>query len=127
VALIFVRDMSDPLTGLVKRIDARINEASPKHTKSKLGTFVIVGDAPGRADQLRSLAQWEGLNRVNLCIGAAPQRYEVNGAADVTVVIYTPGRPRDNQVVANFAFRSGELTEAQSDAILEALSRVLPK
>ena len=89
--------MSDPLTGLVKKIDEKVHEASGKH-KNKLGTFVIIGNADGRADQLRELAQRESLQRVTLCIGAAPPRYEVNPEADVTVVIYNPGRPGQQRV-----------------------------
>jgi hypothetical protein len=126
VALIFVRAMNDPLTSLVKKIDEKVNEASGKHP-NKLGTFVIIGDKDGRADQLRGVATCESLQRVSLCIGAAPQRYEVNPEADVTVVIYTVGRPGRQAVTANFALRNGELDEAKCDAILAALANVLPK
>jgi hypothetical protein len=118
--------MSDPLASLVKKIDQQVNAAAGKH-KQKLGTFVIIGDAPGQADQLRSLAKRESLQRVTLCIGNPPPRYEVNRAADLTIVIYTVGRPRQNQVVANFALRERELDQAKTDAILAALAQVLPK
>jgi hypothetical protein len=118
--------MSDPLTGLVKRIDQKINDASGKYS-NKLGTFVIIGDAAGRAEQLRGLAECESLERVTLCIGAAPPRYEVNAEADVTVVIYSPGRPGRQTVTANFALRKGELDETKCDAIIAALASVLPK
>lgn len=46
--------------------------------------------------------------------------------ADVTVVIYEVGR-RGNAVSANFALRKDDLDEKQSDAIVAALSKVLPK
>src|SRR5262245_59078790 len=109
-------------------MDQKVNEAVGKYAERRnLGTFVIVGDASGRADQLRDLAKKDGLQRVNLCIGGAPQRYEVNKDADITVVIYTPGRPGRQQVTANFALRQGELDQMKSDAILAALSNVLPK
>lgn len=114
------------MTSLVKTIDQRVNEASGKYPR-KLGTFVVIGDAAGRAEQLRDLAKSEALGRVTLCIGAAPPRYEVSNDADVTVVIYTPGRPGRQEVVANFALRQGELDETKSDAIVAALSNVLPK
>ena len=114
------------MTGLVKKIDQKVHAASGKHGK-KLGTFVIIGNADGRAEQLRSLAQQESLQRVTLCIGNAPPRYEVNPDADVTVVIYTVGRPGRQQVAANFALSECGLDEAKTDAILAALSEVLPK
>jgi hypothetical protein len=121
-----VREVSDPLTSLVKAIDQKVHEASGKYPRS-LGTFVVIGDAHGRADQLRGLAKAEALQRVTLCIGAAPPRYEVSNDAEVTVVIYTPGRPGRQEVRANFALRQGELDETKHDAIVEALSKVLPK
>ena len=120
--------MSDPLTSLVKIIDQKVDAASGKYTQGrKLGTFVIIGDAQDRAEQLRCLAQGESLQRVTLCIGAAPPRYEVNPAADVTVVIYQPGRPGRQAVTANFALRPGELDDAKCNAIVAALEKVLPK
>jgi hypothetical protein len=120
--------MSDPLTGLVKKMDQKVKEATGKYAEGRsLGTYLIVNDAAGLADQLRGMAQKEGLQRVSLCIGAAPPRYEVASEADVTVVIYNPGRRNQQQVMANFALRKGELNDTTSDAIVAALVKVLPK
>jgi hypothetical protein len=120
--------MNDPLASLVKKIDETVNAAAGKYKAGQnLGTFVIIPDAAGRADQFRSLAKQEPLKRVNLCLGVAPPRYEINPAAEVTVVIYTPGRPGQNTVTANFALREYELDDAQIYLILAALSDVLPK
>jgi hypothetical protein len=116
------------LTSLVKQIDDTVNEAAGKQKNGQhLGTFVIIGEAEGRAEQLRKLAEKEGLKQMSLCIGTAPPRYEVSNEAEVTVVIYTVGRPGQQQVVANFALRKGELDETKRDAIVAALSKVLPK
>jgi hypothetical protein len=126
--LIFVREMSDPLTSLVKKMNQKVNEAAGKYKEGRnLGAYLIINDAPGLADQLRGMAKKEELQRVSLCIGAAPPRYEVSGEADVTVVIYNPGRRNEQSVVANFALRQGELDDAKSDAIVAALAQVLPK
>jgi len=116
------------LTGLVKQIDETVDAASNKQTGGrKLGVFVIIGDKDGRTEQLRELAKKESLKRISLCIGAAPPRYEVNKEADVTVVVYTVGRPGRQQVVDNFALRKGELDCAKHEAIVAAVSKVLPK
>ena len=53
----------------------------------KLGTFVIMRDAHGRADQLRGLAQKQALERVSLCIGDAGPRYAVAPEAEPTAVV----------------------------------------
>ena len=121
--------MSDDVTSLVSKIDQRINEAA-RHTKpgtSELGTYIIFcNNADGLDQQLRRMAEKESLKRVSIGIGAPPGDYNVAQDADVTVVIYEVGR-RGNAVSANFALRTDELDEEQMDAILAALSRVLPK
>jgi hypothetical protein len=120
--------MSDPLTSLVKKIEQKVDEASPKYKpKQRLGAFVMVSDSPGQADRLRGLAECELLKRVNLSIGGATARYEINPQAALTVVVYTPGRPGQQSVAANFALREGKLDEVMINKIIAALAKVLPK
>jgi hypothetical protein len=126
VALIFVRQTSDPLTGLVKKIDKQLDAAGMSERAP--GAYIIfVNNADGLDKQLQGIAEKEALKRVHLCIGAPPDDYDVAKDADVTVVIYTFGRRGDQKVTANFALRKGELDEAKTDAIIKALSEVLPK
>ena len=116
------------MTGLVKKIDEKMIEAAGKHPGGqKLGAYVIFGDSTGLADQLRGLGKKQDLKGVSLCIGAVPPRYELNQDADLTVVIYNPARRNQQTVQANFALRKGELDETQRDAIVAALTKVLPK
>jgi hypothetical protein len=118
--------VSEPLTGLVKKIEQRLDAAAGK-TARPVGAYVIfVSDAEGLDQRLRGLAEKESLRRVSLCIGAPPPNYEVAGEADVTAVIYTVGRRSQQTVTANFALRKGELDEAKADAIVKALADVLP-
>ena len=115
------------MTSLVKKIDQRVEAAAAKLGRH-LGTYVLfVNNADGLDKQLRGLAEKQGLKRVSLCIGAPPKNYEVANEADVTVVIYNIGRRSQQHVTANFALRKGELDEAKADAIVKALSDVLPK
>jgi hypothetical protein len=116
------------LTGLVKQIDETVDAVSSKRPEGqKLGVFLIISDPNSCAEHLAGLAKKESLKRVSLCIGTAPPRYEVNKEADVTVVIYTVGRPGRQEVTSNFAVRKGELCETTRDDIVAALSKVLPK
>jgi hypothetical protein len=111
------------LTSLVKKIDERL-QSSP----GKPGVYVLfVQNADGLDKQLRAMAEKEGLKRVLLGIGAPPPNYEVNPAADITVVIYHVGERRLEKVTANFALRKGELDAEKADAIVKALSEQLPK
>ena len=124
--MIFVRETSDPLTSLVKKIDRRL-AAAGKSARPQ-GVYVIfVNNADGLDKRLRAMAEKAALKNVSLCIGTPPKNYEVSGEADVTVVIYRIGRRRLEPVTANFALRKGELNEAKTDAIVKALSAVLPQ
>ena len=115
------------MTGLVKKINQRIDAAAGK-AGNPLGAYVIfVSNSDGLDKRLRQMAHKEALNRVSLCIGAPPTQYEVANEADMTVVIYNPARRNQQKVTANFALRKGELDEAKTDAIVKAVSEVLPK
>jgi hypothetical protein len=114
------------LTGLVKKMDERLARAEGK-TPEPLGVFVIFDSTSETLEnELRTLAKREGVWNVTLSIGAAPPRYQVNAAADVTVVIYAAAR-RGQPVTANFALRQEDLDDAKIEAIVKALSDVLPK
>ena len=116
------------MTRLVNKIDQTVDEGSNKRAEGqKLGVFLIISDADGRAEQLRTLVKKESLKRISFCIGTAPPRYEVNKEADVTVVVYTVGRPGRQEVSANFALRKGELNDTKRNDIVAAVSKVLPK
>ena len=93
-----------------------------------LGTYVIfLKNTDGLDQQLRSLAEREGLKRVSLGIGAPPDDYQVSPEADITVVVYNVGRRNDQKVTANFALRKANLTNGKADAIVAAIAAVLPK
>jgi hypothetical protein len=125
--LIFAREVSDPLTGLVKKIDKQLEEASPYHKSSnKLGVFVVFcTDDAGFPRRLPDLIAKDQLKQIVLSStnAAGPPKYRVAKEADLTIVIYA----NRNSVVANFALRKGELDENRTEAILKALTQVLPK
>jgi hypothetical protein len=115
------------LTGLVKKIDQRLEAVAGKTARPPGAYVLFVNNADGLDKRLRDIADKKALKRVSLCIGAPPKNYEIADEADVTVVIYTLGRRPQQHVTANFALRKGELDEAKADAIVKALSDVLPK
>lgn len=121
-----MREKSDSLTSLVKQIDQRMQLAAHK-TPRPLGAFVMfMNDAPGLDQGLRALAEKEAIKQVPLGIGAPPPDYAIAPEADMTVVVYPPGRRGDQRVSANFALRKGELDDAKADAIVKAIAAVLP-
>ncbi len=117
--MIFAREVTGPLTSLVKKIDA----ANVKNTQ--MGSFVaFLSDDEKLTDQLKSLINKEGLKKIVLAIDnpAGPDDWNVAKEAAVTVIFYN-----QRKVAANFAFKKGELTDKDIDRILNDLPRILPK
>ena len=121
-----MREKSDSLTSLVKKIDQRMQAAVHK-TPRPLGAYIMfVNDAPGLDQGLRTLAEKEAIKQVALGISIPPPDYAIAAEAEVTVVVYTPDRRNKQKVSANFALRKGELDDAKADAIVKAIAAVLP-
>ena len=119
--MIFAREVSDPLTSLVKKIDA----ATAKHSDCHMGSFVVFlsGDE-GLEKQLKELAKKDKIEHTVLSIDnpAGPRGYNIAKDADVTVVLYT-----NQKVKANYAFKKGELKDAGITSILKDVSKILPE
>jgi hypothetical protein len=119
--MIFAREISDPLTSLVKRID----EATIKNHDAKMGSFVVFcTDQEDMEAKLKDLAKKEKLQEIVLTIDnpAGPRGFKISKAADVTVVLYT-----QHAIKANFAFHQGELDEKQIEKIITGLGTILPE
>ena len=115
------------MTGLVKKIDQQLDAVAGK-TARVPGVYVIFdGKAPGLETRLHEMAEKAALKHLSLYLGAPPEDYAVATEADVTVVIYRVGKRRGEKVTANFALRNCELDEAKVEAIVRAVSDVLPK
>ncbi|MFN4259926.1 MAG: hypothetical protein ACK4RK_11590 [Gemmataceae bacterium] len=118
--MIFAREISDPLTSLVKKIDA----ATADNSSCRMGSFVVFcSDDEDLEDKLKSLAAKEGLKDIVLSIDnpSGPPQYKVAKDADVTVVLYNK-----RKVAANYAFKKGELKEADIAKIVGDLKKILP-
>src|SRR2546426_8559115 len=118
--MIFAREVSDSLTGLVKKIDA----ATVEHKDAHMGSFVVFcSDDEGLENKAKDLAKKEDLKKVVLTIDnpQGPQRYKIAKEADVTVVLY-----EKQKVKSNYAFKKGALQEKQIEQIVGDLSKILP-
>lgn len=113
-AVVFARSLSDPLGKLLAKLDAAGTG------KTATGYKVWMTQLAPSAD-LDALAVWsqkQGLKGVP--VGAyegvvGPPAYRLSADADVTVLLFVK-----TQVVANFAFRRGELTDKAIDDIIKA-------
>ena len=125
VVMIFAREVTPELTRLIKKVD----QATARHKDEDMGSFVVFcSDDKGLQDQLKSMARDQELKNLVLSIWDDPQapdgpkKYRVAKDADVTVVLYT-----NNKVKGNYAFRKGELTDKDVDAIVSDVPKILPK
>ena len=121
--MIFAREVSDPLTSLVKKIDA----ATAKNSAHKMGSFVVfMSDDEGLEKKLKNLAEKENLTKTALTIDnpTGPSDYHIAKDADITVVLYR-GSYSPGAVKVNHAFKKGEMTEKDVDAIVAELPKIL--
>jgi hypothetical protein len=118
--MIFAREVSDPLTGLVKRIDQATGTNSANH----MGSFIVFcNDEKGLEARLKDLAKREKLKDIVLTIDApaGPEGFNIAKDAYVTVVLYD-----HRKVKANYAFRKGQLGQAEIDRVIGDLPKILP-
>jgi hypothetical protein len=127
VALIFAREVSDPLISLIKTIDRQLGQSRVRNQGRKLGVFVVFcSDDPGLEKQLQYLIAREKLKNIVITLGTnkaqGPSRYRVAREAELTVVIYNGSR----RVAANYVFDSEDLTSDRVNEIVTSLKKVLP-
>jgi hypothetical protein len=119
--MIFAREISAPLTSLVKKIDAE----TAKNKSKRMGSFVVfLSDDEKLPDQIKTLAEKEGLKNIVLTVDnpAGPGGYKVAKDADVTVVLYN-----HRNVKANHAYRKGELNDNAVQQVVAEIPKALFK
>jgi hypothetical protein len=118
--MIVAREVSPGLTSLVKKIDAE----TVKNSGKKMGSFVVfLSDNPSLENDLKALAGKEKLEKLVLAIDnpAGPKAYKVAKEADITVVLYNKSK-----VQANYAFKKGELKDADIEKIIKDIPKIVP-
>jgi hypothetical protein len=121
VAMVFARQVSEPLTKLIKKLD----EATARNGDKQMGSFVVfLSDDESLQSKLKELAKNERLEKIILSIDnpAGPEKYNVNRDADVTVILYN-----QSKVKANYAFKKGQFTERAIEKVCADLPQILPQ
>jgi hypothetical protein len=121
VAMIFARDLNEPVTNLIKKIDA----ATAEHSDAKMGSFVVfLNDSEELQKKAKEVADKEKIKKCVLSVDnpAGPKGYNVSKDAEVTVVLYTA-----HTVKANYAFSKGELDDKAIEKVLADVTKILPK
>jgi hypothetical protein len=119
--IVFARSLSRELGPLAENLDKALADHKAADLRGWM-TFL-------RADQLKfdpQVVHWSqqhALKRLPLGIfedAGGPPAYRLNQEADITVLVCDK-----QKVVANFAFRTGELTDARLAEVVKALESVV--
>jgi hypothetical protein len=122
-AVVFARQMSDPLGKLVQGFD----KAVVAHKAAGLRSWVtfLSADQSALDPQVVKWGKRHGLSNVSLAVFEdpdGPPSYRLARDADVTVLLFVK-----QKVVRNFAFRAGELNDKKVAEVLKALPEVTGK
>ena len=119
--IVFARRLSDPVGKLAHRLD----KALAAHRSADLRAWVtfLAEDHTGMDPKVVAWAKKHAVGTVPLGVFedvGGPPSYRLARDADVTVLLSVKQR-----VVANFAFRAGELTDARIAEVMKALPRIV--
>lgn len=121
VAIVFARSTDCPATAkLLQKLDA----ATAANSKCEMGSFAVyLTDDDKASAKLEELAKENKIKNLTLSIDnpAGPAKYEINKDADITVVLYN-----EHKVVANYSFKKGEIKDADIDAIIKDVAKIVP-
>jgi hypothetical protein len=117
--IVFARSVSDPLARLLAACDQAIADR-PKDAMRAWMT--VLGEKTIGLDDLGRWATKAGLKAVPVGVfddSVGPPSYKLADDADVTIVVF-----EKRKVVANFAFRTGELDDTAIRRVTEQLTRL---
>jgi hypothetical protein len=120
VIIVFARSLSDPLGKLVKQLDGAVKEQKTAEMRSWV-TFLA--DDQTKLDPL--VVKWAQQHAIGLPCAVfedtvGPPTYLLAKEADVTVLLSVK-----QKVVANFAFRAGELDDAAIADIVKTIPKIM--
>ena len=120
--IVFARALSEPLTKILVKCDDAVI-AQPKDAMKAWAT--ILGEKTVSLEALGKWTKQAGLKNVPTGIfddEVGPPSYRLAADAEVTVLLFV-----DKKVVANFAFRTGEVNEEALKKISTALKNLTSK
>lgn len=121
VIIVFARTLNEPLGKLVKQIDA----ATKAHKTAELrGWVTFLADDQTKLDP--QIVKWAQQHAIGIPCAVfedtvGPPTYLLHKEADVTVLLSVK-----QKVVANFAFRAGELNDAAMAEVVKSIPKIVP-
>jgi hypothetical protein len=120
IVIVFARNLSDPLGALVKKLDSAVKENKTAELRSWV-TF-LAEDQTAMDPKVVQWARKHAVANVPCAVfedTVGPPAYLIAREADVTVMLSVK-----QKVVANFAFRAGELNEEAIREIVKNVSKI---
>jgi hypothetical protein len=120
IVVVFARTLHEPLGKMIKNID----EAVKEHKAAELrGWVTFLADDQTKMDPL--IVKWAQQHAVSIPCGVfedtvGPPTYLLAKEADVTVILSVK-----QKVVANFAFRAGELNDETIAEVVKAIPKIV--
>ncbi|HMF13063.1 MAG TPA: hypothetical protein VKE94_12185 [Gemmataceae bacterium] len=119
--MVFARDLSAPVTSLVKKIEA----CTDKNKDKKMCSFaVFMSDDENLEKKLKEFAEKDKIDKCALTIDnpSGPGPYKIAKDADVTVLLYVK-----KHVKVNHAFKKGELNDEAIAKVLKDVPKMFEK
>jgi hypothetical protein len=119
--IVFARTLNEPLAKLVGQIDKAV--AENKNVDLRGWVTLLADDESSLNKQVVDWGQKHAVREVPLGVFEdvnGPPSYRLSRDADVTVLLFVK-----QKVVANFAFRAGELTDGKISEVMKALPRIV--
>jgi hypothetical protein len=121
--IVFARTPNDALGKLVNGIDKAVSE----HKAAELRSWVtfLSESSKDLEDKLVKWGRTHGVRGIDIGVfedADGPPSYKLAADADVTVILYVK-----RKVVADFAFRPGELTDERIAEVLKAVPGLVEK
>ncbi len=120
-AVVFARSLTPQLGKLLAKFDAE----TPNRKDDGFKAWMTLAAATADLDGLARWSQEQGLSAVPVGTfedADGPPAYKLAKDADVTVMLFVK-----KKVVANFAFRAGELTDEKVKEVEKALPKLFEK
>jgi hypothetical protein len=118
--VIFARSVNDTLAKLVKSLDKAVDEN--KRADLRVWVTFLNSDQLSLDPRIVQWAQKHGIRNIPMGVfedADGPPSYRLSRDAEMTILLFVR-----QKVVANFAYRSNEMGEAQVAEILKSLPRI---
>ncbi|MCS6864463.1 MAG: hypothetical protein RMJ56_11535 [Gemmataceae bacterium] len=119
--IVFARSLNSTLGKLLSQLESALQP----HKNSGCKVWMTLLTDKADLDALAKWAQQQGLKACPVGVfedADGPPSYKLNKEADVTVIFFT-----QQKVVANFAFRPGELDATAIETVMKSVPRLFDK